>query len=66
MTDRTKHAGKHRTATDSTSHQPAWAKELRFFYDSVVDEPLPDDMARLLASLDDAIHSDNLKHADIA
>lgn len=63
MTDRTNHAGKHRPARNSTSHQPAWAKELRLFYDSVVDEPLPDDMARLLASLDDAIHGDDLKHA---
>jgi Anti-sigma factor NepR len=63
MTDRTTQAGKHRPATKSPSNQPAWAKELRAFYDSVVDEPLPDDMVRLLASLDVASDGDDVKHA---
>lgn len=33
--------------------QPDWAEGLRNIYDSVVSEPLPDDMLKLLASLDD-------------
>ena len=33
--------------------QPDWADGLRNIYDSVVNEPLPDDMLKLLASLDD-------------
>lgn len=31
---------------------PQWADGLRNIYDSVVKEPLPDDMLALLASLD--------------
>ncbi|MFC3100463.1 NepR family anti-sigma factor [Altererythrobacter lauratis] len=31
---------------------PQWADGLRNIYDSVVNEPLPDDMLALLASLD--------------
>jgi hypothetical protein len=33
--------------------QPDWANGLRQLYDSVVDEPLPDSFAALLAQLDD-------------
>lgn len=33
--------------------KPEWAKGLKQFYDSVVDEPLPDSFADLLARLDD-------------
>jgi len=32
--------------------QPQWADGLKRLYDSVVDEPLPDDLAALLARLD--------------
>lgn len=32
--------------------QPDWALGLKSIYDAVVDEPLPDDMLQLLASLD--------------
>lgn len=32
---------------------PEWAKGLKQFYDSVVDEPLPDSFADLLSRLDD-------------
>ena len=34
--------------------QPAWAKGLQRLYDNVVDEALPDDLARLLDKLDRA------------
>ena len=34
-------------------HKPDWASGLKQFYDSVVDEPLPDDLAKLLAQFDD-------------
>ncbi|GAA0269703.1 hypothetical protein GCM10009127_07180 [Alteraurantiacibacter aestuarii] len=33
--------------------KPDWADGLKQFYDSVVDEPLPDDLAALLSKLDD-------------
>ena len=33
--------------------RPDWADGLKRFYDSVVDEPLPDDLASLLARLDE-------------
>lgn len=33
--------------------KPDWANGLKQFYDSVVDEPLPDELAYLLAKLDD-------------
>ncbi len=34
------------------AHRPEWADGLRQFYDSVVDEPLPDAFKDLLAKLD--------------
>jgi Anti-sigma factor NepR len=34
--------------------KPEWAQGLKKMYDSVVEEPLPDDLAALLARLDDA------------
>jgi hypothetical protein len=34
--------------------QPAWAKGLQRLYDEVVDEALPDDLAKLLDKLDRA------------
>ncbi len=33
--------------------KPEWAKGLKRFYDSVVEEPLPDELAALLSKLDD-------------
>ncbi len=33
--------------------KPEWAQGLKKLYDSVVEEPLPDDLAKLLAQLDD-------------
>ncbi|TIX51136.1 NepR family anti-sigma factor [Alteraurantiacibacter aquimixticola] len=35
------------------SAKPDWADGLKQFYDSVVDEPLPDELSKLLAQLDD-------------
>lgn len=34
-------------------HKPEWASGLKHIYDSVVDEPMPDSFANLLAQLDD-------------
>jgi hypothetical protein len=34
--------------------KPEWADGLKRLYDSVVEEPLPEDLANLLARLDDA------------
>ncbi len=33
--------------------KPDWADGLKQFYDSVVDEPLPDELAQLLARFDE-------------
>lgn len=33
--------------------KPEWASGLKQIYDSVVDEPMPDNFAALLAQLDD-------------
>ena len=38
--------------------QPAWAKGLQRLYDDVVDEALPDDLAKLLDKLDRAADGD--------
>ena len=42
--------------SDASKHgsgrRPEWAKGLRQLYDSVVDEPLPDSFADLIAKLD--------------
>ena len=37
-----------------TPSQPAWARGLQRLYDDVVDEALPDDLAKLLDKLDRA------------
>ncbi len=34
------------------ARKPEWAEGLKKLYDSVVEEPLPDDLADLLARLD--------------
>lgn len=44
---------KPRPARKSTARKPEWANGLKRFYDSVVEEPLPDDLAALLSKLDD-------------
>jgi hypothetical protein len=36
-----------------SGENPGWAQGLRQLYDSVVDEPLPDNFKDLLAKLDD-------------
>ncbi|HVR89743.1 MAG TPA: NepR family anti-sigma factor [Novosphingobium sp.] len=40
------------TSRRGSGRQPEWAKGLRQLYDSVVDEPLPDSFADLIAKLD--------------
>ncbi|MXO91817.1 NepR family anti-sigma factor [Pontixanthobacter aquaemixtae] len=42
-----------KAGTKNAKSEPAWANGLREIYDSVVDEPLPDSFADLLAKLDD-------------
>ena len=37
-----------------TGKQPEWTEGLRQLYDSVVDEPLPDNLKDLLSKLDDS------------
>jgi Anti-sigma factor NepR len=54
MTDHASPSTKRKPAKAPAPRQPEWAKGLKSIYDSVVDEPLPDDMLQLLASLDDA------------
>lgn len=44
--------GAARTGRRGTA-RPEWANGLKRFYDSVVEEPLPDDLAALLSKLDD-------------
>ena len=46
-------AGKAGVRPDQSVTQPDWANGLRNIYNSVVSEPLPSDMLKLLASLDD-------------
>jgi hypothetical protein len=43
--------GKGRSAGGG-ARKPEWADGLKKLYDSVVEEPLPDDLAALLARLD--------------
>jgi hypothetical protein len=40
-------------ASRKSAAKPEWATGLKRFYDSVVEEPLPDDLAALLSKLDD-------------
>ena len=40
------------TSSRQRSQQPEWANGLRRLYNSVVDEPLPDSFADLIAKLD--------------
>lgn len=55
-------AGEKAGAKSKTPAQsPQWADGLRNIYDSVVNEPLPDDMLALLASLDDAAGAESDK-----
>lgn len=41
------------TSKDSQAPQPEWASGLKRLYNSVVEEPLPDSFADLIAKLDD-------------
>ena len=38
---------------DNDAARPDWADGLKQFYDSVVDEPLPDELSKLLDQLDE-------------
>lgn len=40
------------TRPSGGGRKPEWAEGLKRLYDSVVEEPLPDDLASLLARLD--------------
>lgn len=55
-TDMTDKKAKKSMNSDTSRHgngrQPDWAKGLRQLYDSVVEEPLPDSFADLIAKLD--------------
>ena len=53
MAENRKPSGKGVPSSKPAVAQPDWANGLRNIYDSVVNEPLPDDMLKLLASLDD-------------
>lgn len=46
------HPSRNRPFEDSSLGAPEWAKPLRRLYQSVVEEPLPDSFADLLARLD--------------
>ncbi|MFN2101079.1 NepR family anti-sigma factor [Altererythrobacter sp. MF3-039] len=41
------------SGTRDKSNEPGWADGLRQIYDSVVNEPLPDNFKDLLSKLDD-------------
>ena len=43
-----------RRDSDELEQQMAWSKGLRFRYDAVADEPLPDPFRELLKRLDEA------------
>ncbi|QZD86601.1 NepR family anti-sigma factor [Qipengyuania psychrotolerans] len=45
-------AGKSRKSDSGADDKPQWANGLRQLYDSVVEEPLPDQFKDLLAKLD--------------
>jgi hypothetical protein len=44
-------------STRSSSAKPGWSKEIKAYYDSIVQEPVPDDMQGLMASLARTIRS---------
>ena len=50
--DRTMNPGQQNTASRSREPQPEWTKGLKRLYNSVVEEPLPDSFADLIAKLD--------------
>ncbi len=56
MTDKGKKDNKVQHAakvSDGKQSEPEWATGLKQLYDSVVDEPLPDNLKDLLSQLDD-------------
>ncbi len=56
MSEAKKHDGKAgvKPAESKQMEEPGWASGLKKLYDSVVDEPLPDNFKDLLSKLDDA------------
>jgi hypothetical protein len=46
--------GKNMVDQNRTTPQPEWASGLKRLYNSVVEEPLPDSFADLIAKLDDS------------
>lgn len=58
----TKHgkpAAQQRSAAKGDAPTPEWADGLKKLYNSVVDEPLPDNFKDLLAKLDDSAESND-------
>jgi hypothetical protein len=51
-TSTTMSPGQQSTKPHQRGQQPEWAKGLRRLYNSVVEEPLPDSFADLIAKLD--------------
>jgi hypothetical protein len=50
--DRKMNPGQHQTAAKARAPQPEWTKGLKRLYNSVVEEPLPDSFADLIAKLE--------------
>lgn len=48
-------AGHGKSGATGGKRKPDWAQGLKKLYDSVVEEPLPDELAALLARLDDEV-----------
>lgn len=48
-------AGHGKSGATAGKRKPDWAQGLKKLYDSVVEEPLPDELAALLARLDDEV-----------
>lgn len=53
MAQKDKKAVQTQTGSRPGGRKPEWAQGLKKLYDSVVEEPLPDDLAALLARLDE-------------
>jgi hypothetical protein len=51
-TDKMMTSGQQHTASNPRAPQPEWTKGLKRLYNSVVEEPLPDSFADLIAKLD--------------
>jgi hypothetical protein len=53
MAQKDKMAGHPNARPVAGGRKPEWAQGLKKLYDSVVEEPLPDDLAALLARFDE-------------